>query len=340
MTHNFNSVTRPKIAVYGIFKNEEKFIKRYLDSVKDADEIVLCDTGSTDNTKELIEEFRKENSNCQLSIYNICVSPWRFDDACNTALSLISPKMDICIRLDLDEYLMEGWKEHIIQHYEPTITRYFHKFSTIWPGGGRSQHWHERIHKRLGYQWKLPVHEILEYNGEEKIKRLNDFWMYQKPDTEKSRSSYLPLLEQSVKERKDVWKSWSFLSGEYLRVRKYDKAIWATDEALKIEDSDKGYLHKLKYIIYKAQNKKDLALIELNQAIPHLPSRREIRFEKAKFLHQLGRNLEAYLMIKEAEQLKRKITDYHYNQHAWNEDFEKWKEKLFELAKKEGLGNE
>ncbi|WP_412969539.1 glycosyltransferase [Fredinandcohnia sp. 179-A 10B2 NHS] len=328
---------KTRIAIYGIYKNEEKFIKRFLHSVKDADEVVLCDTGSTDSTNEIIKSFCKENSTLRISIYKICVSPWRFDDARNTALSLISSDIEICISLDIDEYLMDGWKECLLKHYDPTITRYFHKFSTIWPNGGASQHWHERIHKRIGYQWKLPVHEILEYNGEEKIKRLSDFWIYQKPDTEKSRSSYLPLLEQSVKERNDVWKSWSFLAGEYIRARKYDKAIWATDEALKIEDSDKGYLHKLKYIIYKSQNKIDLALHELNQAIMFLPIRREIRFEKAKYLHQLGRNLEAFFTLKEAEKLNRKITDYHFNESAWNEHFVQWKEKLLELAKKEGL---
>lgn len=337
MTLSSNTENRPYIAVYGIFKNEEKFIKRYLESVKDADEIVLCDTGTTDKTNEIIEQFRIENPTVPLSVYQICVSPWRFDDAFNTALSLVNPKIDLCIALGLDEYLMDGWKECLLKHYDPSITRYFHKFSTIWPNGGASKHWHERIHERFGYQWKLPVHEILEYNGEEKIKRISDFWIYQKPDTEKSRSSYLPLLEQSVKERKDVWKSWSFLAGEYIRARMYEKAIWATDEALKISESDKGYLHKLKYIIYKAQNKKDLALIHLNQAIPFLANRREIRFEKAKYLHQLGRNVEAFLTIKEAEQLKQKITDYHFNESAWNEEFDKWKADLLELAKKEGL---
>ena len=330
-------VLRPMIAVYGIYKNEEKFIERFLDSVKTADEVVLCDTGSTDNTNSIISRFQESYPSLRLSVYNICVSPWRFDDARNTALSLVNPEMEICISLDIDEYLMDGWKEHLINNWELEYTRYNHKFNTIWPEGGTREHWHERIHTRTGYTWKLPVHEILEYNGDEKIKWLSDFWMYQKPDVKKNRSNYLPLLEQSVKERKDIWKSWSFLASETLKSRKFDEALDAVDFALKLDKSDKGYLNKLQYLIYKAQNKVDLALTCLNNAIFYMPNRREIRFEKAKYLHLLGRNTEAFLMIKEAEMISNKVVDYHLNQSAWNDEFKQWKLKLLNLAKKEGF---
>jgi len=34
-----------KIYIYAIAKNEEKFAKRFMDSVKDADKVIVCDTG-------------------------------------------------------------------------------------------------------------------------------------------------------------------------------------------------------------------------------------------------------------------------------------------------------
>ncbi len=114
---------------------------------------------------------------------------------------------------------MTGWKEHLIDHWESQCTRYYHKFKPIWADESVSEHWHERIHARTGYTWKLPVHEILEYNGPEKVKWLPDFWVLHEPDQNKIRSTYLPLLEQSVKERKDIWKSWSFLAIEYLALK-------------------------------------------------------------------------------------------------------------------------
>ena len=41
-----------KIAVYAIARNEEKFVERWYNSMKEADEVFVCDTGSEDNTAE------------------------------------------------------------------------------------------------------------------------------------------------------------------------------------------------------------------------------------------------------------------------------------------------
>lgn len=45
-----------KICVYAISKNEEKFVKRWYESMKEADEVFVLDTGSSDNT---VDELRK-----------------------------------------------------------------------------------------------------------------------------------------------------------------------------------------------------------------------------------------------------------------------------------------
>ena len=76
-----------KIAVYAISKNEEKFVKRFCESAKDADLILIADTGSTDNTAYLAE---KHGANVE----SICITPWRFGDARNAALALV-PRSNI-----------------------------------------------------------------------------------------------------------------------------------------------------------------------------------------------------------------------------------------------------
>ena len=46
-----------KVCVYAISKNEEKFVERWVNSMKEADEIYVLDTGSTDNTASKLKEL-------------------------------------------------------------------------------------------------------------------------------------------------------------------------------------------------------------------------------------------------------------------------------------------
>ena len=91
-----------KICVYAISKNEEKFVKRWANSMKEADDIYVLDTGSTDNTVKLLQE---ENINVTTKIIN----PWRFDVARNESLKLIPDDTDICVCTDLDEVFEKGF---------------------------------------------------------------------------------------------------------------------------------------------------------------------------------------------------------------------------------------
>ena len=46
-----------KIVVYAICQNEAKFVKRWMDSMKEADEVVVLDTGSNDATVSLLRSY-------------------------------------------------------------------------------------------------------------------------------------------------------------------------------------------------------------------------------------------------------------------------------------------
>ena len=45
-----------KIAVYAICKNEEKFASRWAQTAAEADEVVVLDTGSEDNSVALLRQ--------------------------------------------------------------------------------------------------------------------------------------------------------------------------------------------------------------------------------------------------------------------------------------------
>jgi glycosyltransferase involved in cell wall biosynthesis len=75
-------VTKPKIAVYTIALNEEKHVERWYNSVKDADYILIADTGSTDKTVEIAK-------NLGITVVSLSVAPFRFDMARNAALAAV-----------------------------------------------------------------------------------------------------------------------------------------------------------------------------------------------------------------------------------------------------------
>ena len=50
-----------KISVSMIVRNERSCIAKALNSVSDADEIIVCDTGSTDDTVEIAEMATNED---------------------------------------------------------------------------------------------------------------------------------------------------------------------------------------------------------------------------------------------------------------------------------------
>lgn len=84
-----------------IVKNESRCILRCLESIKNAvDEIVIVDTGSSDNTVQLIEEYRKDKKNIRLYFFD-----WKDDFAAarNFAISKTRGKWKFSI--DADEFL-------------------------------------------------------------------------------------------------------------------------------------------------------------------------------------------------------------------------------------------
>lgn len=181
-----------KIAVYAIALNEESFVEEFMQSTHDADMVVIGDTGSTDDTAHLAEIAGAD-------VWNICITPWRFDLARNAVLALIPPDIDVCISLDLDERLEPGWREEIERVWklgETTQLRYMFDWGT----GIKFRY--EKIHARAGYRWHHPCHEYPRADGRCPViwAETDRLLVSHHPDPTKSRGQYLDLLELSVAE--------------------------------------------------------------------------------------------------------------------------------------------
>ena len=126
-----------KIAIYAIAKNEEQFVQRFCDSGKDADLVLIADTGSNDNTVSTAIK-------CGAVVHDISVSPWRFDTARNVALSLVPSDYDICIALDLDETLVPNWRTEVEKLWVQGTTQMRYRLDF----GSGITYYHDKIHSR------------------------------------------------------------------------------------------------------------------------------------------------------------------------------------------------
>ena len=105
-----------KICVYAICKNEEQFVERWMNSMKEADEIFVLDTGSTDKT---VKKLKKLGAKVKTKKFN----PWRFDVARNESLKMVPEDCDICVCIDLDEVFLPGWRKKIEEIWTKNTTR-------------------------------------------------------------------------------------------------------------------------------------------------------------------------------------------------------------------------
>ena len=210
-----------KVAVYAISKNEEKFVDRWVDSMQEADMIYVLDTGSEDHTAE---KLKKRG----VHVVTKEIKPWRFDVARNASLDLLPEDIDICVCTDLDEVFEPGWRKTLEMIWDPSITRLQYNYNWSLDENNKPlvNFYIEKIHVRKGYRWTHPVHEILSYQlGEEKKAVTDEITLNHYPDREKSRSSYLPLLELSVKEDPEDDRNMHYLGREYMYYGQYEKAI-------------------------------------------------------------------------------------------------------------------
>lgn len=212
-----------KVWVYAICKNESQFVDRWMDSMSEADRVVVLDTGSEDDTVQRLRE-----RGAVVAVEEIV--PWRFDTARNRSLELVDEDADICVCTDLDEVFHPGWREKLERVWTPGVGRVSYRYTWSFnPDGSEGvTFWYEKIHARHGYQWVHPVHEVLEWTGEgregPKV-TAEGIQLDHHPDPKKSRAQYLPLLELSVREAPNDDRNVHYLGREYLYRRRWDDCI-------------------------------------------------------------------------------------------------------------------
>ena len=281
-----------KVVVYAITKNEEKFVRRWYESMKEADEIYVLDTGSDDNTVKLLKDLG----------VNVVVSeiiPWRFDVARNKSLDLVPIDTDICVCTDLDEVFVPGWRDVLEKVWKEGTNRlrYVYNWSLDDDDKPVISFYSEKIHSRNNYKWVHPVHEILTYSvSKERIEITDDIIINHYPDSSKSRGGYLSLLELSVEEEPMDDRNIHYLGREYMYYSRWNDCIdtlirhlnlstatWKDERCASMRFIARSYMNLGRY---------DEAKLWLEKAVDEAPYLREPYVEMALLQYRIGNDVE------------------------------------------------
>jgi len=307
-----------KICVYAIAKNEIKFVDRWFNSVKEADYVCVLDTGSTDGT---FERFKELGVITKQKTYE----EFRFDVARNDSMELIPQDSDICVCVDIDEFFVPGWTKTLKDNWKDHTTQARYRYTWNFnPDGSEGVVFlAEKIHKNKLFKWIHPVHEILSPNEhfENNIIDLPQIQLNHMADNSKSRSSYLPLLELSVKENPLNDRNMHYLGREYMFHHRYDEAISTLKKHLILPTSiwKLERCASMRYIARCYKHKKDkqnqekylhLALLEDN-------STREPYYDLALFYFEEKNYLKSAFMFNEMLKIQTRELNYMSTPECW-----------------------
>ncbi len=307
-----------KIIVYAIAKNESKFVERWYQSMKEADAIYVLDTGSTDDTKEKLKELG-------VMVFEKVYDSFRFDDARNEILNLLPDDADLCISMDLDEVFESGWRKVLEDNYHgETRVSYTYNWHIDENGVPDVTFYLDKIHTRHDYKWTHPVHEVLEnINNNETRVTISNLVVNHYPDKEKSRGSYLPLLELSVKEDPEDDRNMHYLGREYMYYKRYQEAIDTLIKHLSLKKAtwrdERACSMRFIGRCYKYLKRFDEAIMWYEKSIKEAPYLRDAYMELAFLYYEREEYTEVYTYLKQALKIKTHAKTYINEVFSWNE---------------------
>ncbi len=309
---------RFSVCVYAICKNEEQFVDRWMESMSEADRVVVLDTGSEDGTVRRLRELGAE-------VTVEAISPWRFDVARNRSLELVPEDTDICVNIDLDEILLPGWRVALEDAWAQGAQQIRYRY--VWnfqPDGSEGYvFWIEKIHARHGFRWVNPVHEVVQWTGPGRpVSRFAPgVCVEHHADPNKSRGQYLPLLELAVREDPGNDRNMHYLGREYMFRKDWDNCIATLRRHLSMPASTwkDERCASMRYIAraYAAKGERENALPWYHRAVAEAPYLREPYLDFALFLSESGDWDGVVWLCRQALGITQRPTSYICEGDAW-----------------------
>lgn len=309
-----------RICVYAICKDEARFVDRWMDSMSEADEIVVLDTGSSDDT---VDRLRARGARVETAV----ISPWRFDAARNRSLDLVPENTDLCVCTDLDEVFHPGWRQAVERAWAPGIHRLQYRYTwNFQPDGSEGcVFWIDKIHARRGFRWINPVHEVLAWDGPGPCRSrfAEGVQLDHHADPAKSRSQYLPLLEQAVAEDPHNDRNMHYLGREYFFRRDWPRCIRTLERHLSMPEAvwPDECSASMRYLARACASLGDDAAARrwFHRSVAEAPHLREPYLDFAAYLSEQGEWDGVVWLASEALKRTERPRSYICEGPAWNE---------------------
>lgn len=328
-----------KIATSSICKNELNYIDLWYEALRDeVDYITVLDTGSTDGTLEKLLELAK--SDPKLIVSQSVVTPWRFDEARNRAMTLIPADTDVWISIDLDERFEPGFGQVIRDNWKLGYTlqaTYRYSWNHHEDGTPNHEFTYSKIIANDGkWKWFYPIHECLQRVGDNDTEYENDqvidftqlIHLHHYQDRSLDRGYYLDLLRERYKENGSDMDA-LYLARECVFHDLFEEAIQIFDTINANPNADlkvieKAYCSFMTGCSYYMLGNEYEALNHFYAAIRIEPTYRDPYIDLAKLLIKKERLSEAEFWLKEC--LKKT-----YRHMDWTEVNDVWTSTPYDL---------
>ena len=225
----------PTISLCMIVKNEEKFLPKCLDSVKDCvDEIVIVDTGSTDGTVDIAKKYTDK----------VYFHPWEGHFSKHRNQSIKYATKDWIFILDADEALLTECGKTVRESIQDeSIDSVYVVVRNAFDGGaGEAVHNSIRIFRNNGkIRYEGRVHNRIVGTEMSKIYPITILHEGYNLPLEESRKKFIrttKLLKKEIEENPQHPRAYHYLAASYLSEEMHEDAIDMAMKAIQLADEN------------------------------------------------------------------------------------------------------
>jgi len=319
-----------KLSVSMIVKNEESCLATCLESVKDADEIIIVDTGSSDNTVQIAKKYTDK-------IYEDFKWCDSFAKARNHALDKCTG--DWILSIDADEILQPNGialiREAIAKTKKETI------YCLVKAINSSHVHSFNKVFKRAPHiRWKGDIHNYLSVSDGDKTNITIKFGYSEAHKKDPDRA--LRILTKVVRENPHSQREKFYLAREHYYRKDYKLAIYYYDYYLETANwtPEIAEAHFMKAVCFKALNQYENARNACLEAIKINTNFKEALLFMASLSGPINKarwtlfadsaDNSNVLFVREKEE---KGSEYYDNLFKLNHDFSRYEEIHKEIAK-------